>query len=820
MASDSGSADEPAATSAPGQREADLRLRLALDAAEIGVWEYDLPSGKLTWDKRVREVAEAGDDAEPSWEGDFLPVLHPEDRDEVVAAFQKLVVQGGGADLSVECRIVGRRTGRTTWAALEGRALHADDGGLRIIGTARDVTDQRQATEALHQYNERLEQRVAEVVAERQLWVDMFEQSDDPVAAVNPDLRVIAMNRAYAESFRHLFGAELRLGDDLKDALAHMPQARAVSVHLWGRALAGETVEIPRSREAGADGAFYDIKFRPVRDREGRIVGAFQYSRDVTQRVRANERVREAQDVLQRAQKMEALGQLTGGVAHDFNNLLQVISGNLYLLTKEVPGNERAERRINNALAAVSRGSKLASQLLAFGRRQPLEPKVVNLGRFIHGMDEMLRRALGEEVELETVVSGGLWNTLVDPSQIENAILNLAINARDAMSGRGRLTLEAGNVALDDDYARQNGEVTPGQYVMVAVTDTGAGMLPEVIARAFEPFFSTKEEGKGTGLGLSMVYGLVKQSGGHAKIYSELGAGTTIKLYLPRAMETEDVLAVQTSAPVHGGSETILVAEDDEEVRETAIALLSELGYHVLRAPDAASALAIVESGVAIDMLFTDVVMPGPLRSPDLARKAKERIPDIAVLFTSGYTQNSIVHGGRLDPGVELLSKPYTREALARKIRHVLANRAQRSAVPEPAAPAITAEVDRPGADLTVLLVEDDEVIRASTAAMVAELGYAVIARGDGQAALEALEAHEIDVLMTDRGLPGLSGDDLAREALAKRPALAVIFATGAAVAVPDPGLNAVYLIKPYRLADIGNALEQAASRRQQVDAR
>ena len=436
-------------------------------------------------------------------------------------------------------------------------------------------------------------------------------------------------------------------------------------------------------------------------------------------------------------------------------------------------------------------------------------------------MDEMLRRALGEEIELESVVSGGLWNTLVDPGQIENAILNLAINARDAMGGRGHLTLEAGNVALDDDYARQNAEVTPGQYVMVAVTDTGAGMSPEVIGRAFEPFFTTKEEGKGTGLGLSMVYGLVKQSGGHVKIYSEVGSGTTVKLYLPRAMESEDALAVQASAPVSGGTETILVVEDDEEVRDTAVALLSDLGYHVLRAPEAASALAIVESGVAIDLLFTDVVMPGPLRSPDLARKARERIPDIAVLFTSGYTQNSIVHGGRLDPGLELLSKPYTREALARKIRHVLANRAQKkdpADAPTPPAPAVSEQQRRPDIRLTVLLVEDDEVIRASTAAMVAELGYAIIARGDGPSALAVLETQDIEVLMTDRGLPGLSGDDLARAALAKKPGLAVIFATGAAVAVPDPGVNAIYLIKPYRLADIALALEQVSARQQPAD--
>jgi PAS domain S-box-containing protein len=382
-----------------------------------------------------------------------------------------------------------------------------------------------------------------------------------------------------------------------------------------------------------------------------------------------------AQETLRQSQRMESLGNLTGGVAHDFNNLLQVISGNLQLLLREIAGNEKAERRVQNAMAGVTRGAKLASQLLSFGRRQPLAPRVVNIGRFIRETDDLLRRALGDEIEIETVVAGGLWNTLIDPGNIENAILNLAINARDAMDGNGRLTIEAGNASLDDDYARTNPDVTPGQYVLLAITDTGCGIAPEIIDKVFEPFFTTKSEGKGSGLGLSMVYGFVKQSNGHIKIYSEPGQGTTIKLYLPRATEPEDAMVPVVTGPVEGGTESILVVEDDAEVRETTVAILLDLGYRVLKAKDAQSALSVVESGSPIDLLFTDVVMPGALRSPELARKARERVPGIAVLFTSGYTENAIVHGGRLDPGVELLPKPYSREALAHKIRAVLAKR-------------------------------------------------------------------------------------------------------------------------------------------------
>ena len=381
---------------------------------------------------------------------------------------------------------------------------------------------------------------------------------------------------------------------------------------------------------------------------------------------------RAAEVALQQAQKMESIGKLTGGVAHDFNNLLQIISGNLQLLQAEIAPGSKAERRITNAMAGVQRGAKLASQLLAFGRRQPLEPKVINVGRLVGGMEELLRRSIGEGIEMETIVSPTLWNAFADRTQVENAVLNLAINARDAMEGVGKLTIEARNAHLDHAYSVQNPEIEAGQYVMLAVSDTGSGMPAELLERVFEPFFTTKAEGKGSGLGLSMVYGFAKQSGGHVKIYSELGEGTTVRLYLPRIYENEDIAAGPELVEAGGGSETILVVEDDPEVRGIATDMLRELGYKVLTAKDAASAVPILESGVKIDLLFTDVVMPGPVRSPELARKAQELIPAIAILFTSGYTENAVVHGGRLDPGVNLLTKPYSRQALASRIRDAL----------------------------------------------------------------------------------------------------------------------------------------------------
>ncbi|MDI3567611.1 PAS domain S-box protein [Bradyrhizobium sp. Arg816] len=545
-----------------------------------------------------------------------------------------------------------------------------------------------------------------------------------------------------------------------------------------------------------------------IRDDDGKLVGFAKVTRDITERREAEAALQAAQATLIRSQKLEAIGQLTGGVAHDFNNLLQVISGNLQLLSKDIAGNARAEMRVQSALAGVARGSKLATQLLAFARRQPLEPRVVNVGRLIKGMDELLRRAIGEEIEVETVVGGGLWNSLIDPDQLENAILNLAINARDAMNGEGRLTIEASNAFLDDEYVRHYDDLIAGQYVMIAVTDTGIGIPSDILERVYEPFFTTKAEGKGTGLGLAMVYGFLKQSGGHVKIYSEIGAGTTVKLYFPREMAIEDTLVSATSGDIKGGEETVLVVEDDDEVREVAVSMLSDLGYRVVKARDAVAALAIVDSGIPIDLIFTDVMMPGTLRSPELARKAKERLPNVAVLFTSGYTQNAIVHGGRLDPGVELLAKPYTREALARKIRHVLANHAQRRlAATESRQP--TSEDAVKGA--TVLLVEDDELIRLTATEMLNDLGCKVMEASSAEEGLKALDQAAVDILVTDVGLPGVSGLQLAKDARSLRPDLCIVVATGdSGIQSEAELLDAVLVVKPYAPETLRRSLENA----------
>jgi signal transduction histidine kinase/CHASE3 domain sensor protein/ActR/RegA family two-component response regulator len=388
---------------------------------------------------------------------------------------------------------------------------------------------------------------------------------------------------------------------------------------------------------------------------------------DITERVRAEVTARDAQ-------RLQAMGQLTGGIAHDFNNLLTVVMANLELAKSRLPVDSDAGARIERAMWGANRGAALTQQLLAFARKQTLMPVPIDLSAMLPDMASLLRRTLGEHINVRTVDAAGLWPALADPAQVESALLNLSLNARDAMPGGGRLTIELANKVLDADYARQHVEVTPGDYVMLAVSDTGTGMPSDILARAFEPFFTTKDEGRGTGLGLAMVHGFVKQSGGHVNIYSEVGEGTTVRLYLPRAVGAV-LPASRSAAPADlpRGNATILVVEDEAAVREACVAILRDLGYRVLEAADGLEALRVFgENEGKVDLLLTDVVLTGRMKGNDVASRLKEVRPDLRVLFMSGYTENAIVHHGRLDDGVHLIGKPFHREQIARKVSEVL----------------------------------------------------------------------------------------------------------------------------------------------------
>ena len=386
------------------------------------------------------------------------------------------------------------------------------------------------------------------------------------------------------------------------------------------------------------------------------------------------EQLHRNEEALRQAQKMEAVGQLTGGVAHDFNNLLQIIIGNLEMLQRGLGAEStRLQRAAANAMNGARRAAAVTQRLLAFSRRQPLHPKPIDVNALVNGMSHLIHRTLGEMVAVETVLGAGLWRVEADPNELEAAILNLALNSRDAMPRGGRLTIETANAHIDSTYAEAHIEVATGQYVAVSVSDTGAGMDENTVARAFEPFFTTKPVGKGTGLGLSQVYGFVKQSGGHVKIYSELGVGTTVKIYLPRL--SKDLLAEpeqETIAPEGSETETILVVEDDDDVRTYSVETLRGLGYRVLEAYDGPSALRLLERQAHVDLLFTDVVLPNGMTGAELVGRARARRPDIKVLFTTGYARNAIFHHGRLDEGVKLITKPFSFADLAAKMRDVL----------------------------------------------------------------------------------------------------------------------------------------------------
>lgn len=651
-----------------GLRASELQLREFAQAMPNHVWAAG-PDGQLDWFNDVL-VRYSGSTLEQLQGNPWQAMVHADDVARAQLQWARALVSGQPYEIEFRLR---RSDGQYLWHLTRAQPIRDSEGRIvRWVGTNTDIDEQKRTARALAHLNETLEQQVTVRTAERDR---MWRLSTDIMLVSDMQGRILSANPAWTTLLG--WGQAELLGGNFFDYVHPDDQAKTqLEMDQLGQ---GFTTFRFENRYRRKNGSYCLLLWTAVPD------AGFVHAvgRDITADREAALALQRSQAALHQAQKMESIGQLTGGVAHDFNNLLQVISGNLQLLTRAVKGQERAEGYVKNALDGVRRAAKLSNQLLSFSRRQPLQPQTVNLGRFILNMQDMLRHSLGEAIEIEMKGGHGLWNSLVDPTQVENALLNLAINARDAMEGSGRLTIEACNALLDDSYVRQHPDLKAGQYVMLSVADTGSGMAPEVLHKAFEPFFSTKPEGKGSGLGLSMVYGFVKQSGGHVHVYSTPGQGTTVKLYLPRSLD-EEAVAAPALPQAQGGSETILVAEDNEGVRATVVELLQQLGYRVLQASDAASALAVLEGGAHVDLLFTDVVMPGPLRSPELARRARALLPRIAVLFTSGYVQDAIVHGGRLDPGLDLLGKPYTQDTLARKLRHVLAYQ-QRAADAPPA---------------------------------------------------------------------------------------------------------------------------------------
>ncbi|WP_164557747.1 PAS domain S-box protein [Massilia atriviolacea] len=655
-------------------RESEFRWKYALEGAGDGVWDWNRGTGDIVHSLRWKEMLGYGaDEIEPT-NAAFEALIHDDDRARVLATLNAYV---DSTDQPYECQYRMRcKNGTWRWIRARAMAVTRDAEGhpLRTIGTHTDITRAKADEQTLLEANARL-------AAERHRVSVILDQSHDAFVAVGADGRITDWN-AKAEA---MFGwpAASAIGQDLA-TLIIPAELRAAHNAGVARMVASGGTMVRNVFEVSAlhrDGARVPVELAIAgfAQASGFVISAFM--RDISERKLAEQleverslALEEARQALQHAQKLEAVGKLTGGVAHDFNNVLHVIGGNVQLLQLGKRDDARLQKRLASIQSAVDRGAKLASQLLAFARRQPLQPVVLNPLQTFQAMDDLLQRALGESVRIRIDADEGLWNTLVDPGQWENVVMNLAINARDAMHGGGVLTIGLRNAHVDAAQAAAL-DLAPGDYLRFSFADTGDGMDSDVIAHAFEPFFTTKPVGQGTGLGLSMAYGFVKQSGGHIALDSAAGKGTTVVIYLPRSAQRATGKMGVLEQDVVGGGETVLVVEDDPEVRATTVATLNELGYCVLEAHDGASALALLRKGAWVDLLFTDVVMPGPVSSIELAMLAQRELPGVAVLYTSGYTRDALTTGGRLDDGVRLLGKPYRRAQLAQHVRDALASR-------------------------------------------------------------------------------------------------------------------------------------------------
>jgi len=541
----------------------------------------------------------------------------------------------------------------------------------------QDITERRRAELALRRLNETLEQRVAAALAERRVLADAMEGANAFIQVADKDFRWLAINSAAAREFERVFGVAPRVGDSMLDLLSGQPENQAQVRSVWSRALAGEEfAQVEAYGDPDHYRRFYEMRFGVLRDDMGVQTGAYQFVYDVTERLEEQERLHDAEEALRQAQKMEAVGQLTGGLAHDFNNLLSGISGSFEMIgARLAQGRSRdVEKYLAAGQGAARRAAALTHRLLAFSRRQTLSPRPIVINRLMADFVELVRRTVGPSIKVETVAAAGLWPTLVDDNQLENALLNLCINARDAMPDGGRITIETGNKWLDRRAADERG-MEPGQYVCVCVSDTGVGMEKSIQERVFDPFFTTKPIGEGTGLGLSMVYGFARQSHGHVRIYSEVGQGTMVCIYLPRHFGEEsapldDVHAVLPAPAVAG--ETVLVVDDEPTVRMLIVDALQELGYACAEAADGPAGLRLLQSNARFDLLITDVGLPGGLNGRQVADAARALRPALKVMFITGYAENAVLNHGHIQPGMEVLTKPFAVSDLAARVDRML----------------------------------------------------------------------------------------------------------------------------------------------------
>ena len=623
-------------------REEKVRFEAAARATADALWDWNTATDRLWWSEGMQTLfGHSANDLEHdsrSW----TTRIHPDDKRRVLTDIER-VIYSQQQKWEAEYRFM-RKDGSVAYVSDRGYVIRDENGdALRMVGGMSDVTERRRFLTNLARQ------------------ATLLDQSRDAIMVLDLERRITYWNQAaetiYGWHQEQALGRRIDEVLDEDHALLESAARMLLENGQWAGRLTG--------RNASGDRVISEARWSLVGDDQGEPEAVLAINTDITERLALEEQ-------LQQSQRLEAVGQLTGGVAHDFNNLLTVILGNSELLEEQLEHTPLLRDSARLIRGAAERAAELTRRLLAFARRQPLAPEIVDVNELINGLTPLLRPTLHEHLDFSIVPCASPWPAFIDPGQLESAILNLCINARDAVPGNGCIVLETANVTLDGDYARRASEVVPGDYVQVVVSDTGEGIPAAALKKVFEPFFTTKPKGKGTGLGLSMVYGFVKQSRGHIKIYSEPGEGTTVKLYLPRA-DRDDERSIPPASPVRFShrAETVLLVEDDSAVRDQAASQLRNLGYRVISAVNGKAALAILQEQ-DVDLLFADVIMPGGPNGPELARLARQRLPSLPVLYTSGYTENAIVHQGRLDAGVHLLEKPYHRADLARKVRDAL----------------------------------------------------------------------------------------------------------------------------------------------------
>ncbi|MBW2541593.1 MAG: PAS domain-containing protein [Deltaproteobacteria bacterium] len=687
-------------------REAEAELRRAqtyLDRtqrlARIGSWHWSVTREELIdCSEAYAEIhgvsrSEIGERIKNQLED----AIHPDDREHVKTACREL--EKSGSSYEIEYRII-RPDGEIRHVQQFGEKIFDDSGQLvETIGTLQDVTELRQAEDSLLIAHDELEQRVQARTAQLQSAnIALREQvtERERAEAEREEREMLLQSTArnskigygvwderehrysnVSEEFAQMMGLTIeqfqaRFSSPIEDFEAVHPEDRE-RYRAYDEAYnANPDITQIEYRLVKPDGEIVHVRevMQPIWNETGALIQSIITNQDITEQKLVEEQLRQAQ-------KMEAVGQLTGGIAHDFNNLLAVIIGNLELVEGEFEQNSQASEWLDIAISAAERGAGLTQRLLAFSRKQALRPTDLDASALVHSMLDLLRRTIGERIEIELVGDAGLWQCLVDPNQLENAMLNLAINARDAMPAGGKLTITTSNTRIDEEYARARTDVAPGQYVLITVSDTGSGMPEDVRKRAFEPFYTTKDVGHGSGLGLSMVYGFIKQSGGHVNVESEVDAGTTIRLYLPRfsGQRAQEVVPNDASEMLKARGETVLIVEDDDELRSLLVRLLGSLGYGVLEANSGSPALEILRSPADVDLLLTDIVLPEKMSGIELVEEARREQPDLRVLYMSGYTEDAILHQDRLVDGAPFLPKPFRMAEVARAARNALADK-------------------------------------------------------------------------------------------------------------------------------------------------